>query len=103
MARMVVMGVAVSDPLCMQYNVTSFRNGEYGIFHRRSGDIHWMYPHIVENGGHGIFWKELDDVANTNNSFIQHGLLVGSVDPNRRVGVAGVFAPQNEFWIGTND
>ena len=33
------------------FNLTSFRNGGNGIFHRQVGDVHSMYPHLFENGG----------------------------------------------------
>ena len=34
------------------YNLTSWRNGGNGIFHRQVGDVHSMYPHLIENGGY---------------------------------------------------
>ena len=43
------------SPSAPQYlfNLSSWRNGGDGIFHRNVGDVHSMYPHLIENGGYG--------------------------------------------------
>jgi hypothetical protein len=84
------------------YNFTSFRNGGDGIFHRLVGDVHSMYPHLIDNGGDAFFWKKFDTVGFKSESLVQHALMVGRMDEDPAVegGSGAMFAPQNEFWIG---
>jgi hypothetical protein len=82
------------------FNLTSFRNGNNGIFHRNVGDVHSMYPHLIENGGDAFFWKKFSTVGFKNESMVQHALIVGHTDANANVGGAAMFSPQDEYWIG---
>jgi hypothetical protein len=82
------------------YNTTSFRNGGNGIFHRNVGDLHWVYPHLIDNGGDAFFWKKYETVGFKNESHVQHALIVGSTNPSASVSTAAMHSPQNEFWFG---
>jgi len=82
------------------YNVTSFRNGGNGIFHRQVGDLHWINPNLIENGGDAFFWKKYATVGFKNLSHVQGALMVGHTNPSIQVSSAAMWSPQNEFWIG---
>lgn len=82
------------------YNTTSYRNGGDGIFHRLVGDVHWIYPHLIENGGEAFFWKKYETVGYKNESHVQHALMVGHTNPSVQVSSGAMWTPQNEFWYG---
>ncbi len=48
-----------------------------------------------------LFWEQFVSVGYKNESYIQNGLIVATINPNAVTSATGgaVFAPQNEFWL----
>ncbi len=85
------------------YNFTSFRNAGNGIFHRLVGDVHWVSPNLLDNGGDAFFWRFFDFVGFKSESYVKNALMVGRMDGDAPLTVGasgGMFSPQHEFWMG---
>ena len=88
------------------YHLLSYHNGGNGIFSKVHGDIHHMYPTLVENGGNEINIVRYENVRYTKNPAVQNALLVGTLPENYRAGInlgkLGIWTPQNEYFYIRN-
>ena len=85
------------------YNFTSFRNGAHGIFNKRTGDLHHVFPKLLENGAEDMLVMFLmPPVTLSWDPNVRDALMVGTRDPARAPRGAGkqaLTAPQSEYYF----
>jgi hypothetical protein len=88
------------------WHLLAYHNGGPGVFGKRHGDIHHMYPTFVANGASDIDIVHYEDVWYTDNPAVQNALFVGVLPRNYHAGLnLGKFAiwgPQNEYFYVRN-
>jgi hypothetical protein len=84
------------------HNFTSFRNSNHGIFGKLNGDLHHVFPRLLENRGDDFHqMKLLGNAQFTQDPNIRGGLFVSTTDPVNRPAwdKRAIWAPQNEWFL----
>ena len=88
-------------------DMVSYRNGGFGLFTKKMGELHHIGHTLIENGGSEIHIIKFEHVAYTYNPALLNMLLIGTLNPPNHgdyfvPGLAAIHAPQNDFFFIKN-